>query len=303
MTDTNEKLTAAVVLRGVREMLTKDGKELTNEDLLTICQPFFELTDYADEDAFRTELEKVLEEEALTADCIQTLNRDLQQFCSVGYAPVKMAYMEQFNRVWGNLLLLDQAQDQWCAAYRRLVKTEWGAAVVTQTRFTVCNWFAKQGNPEAGDFDQRLAQMFSEWDAWELQAGGVFGKGERLTCDEVKDTLPSTYGYQERLGLVTAMVFATDSYLAEHAGDEAALAQWPIVQEYYDGDVAYVSKEFKYLTSDECKPPYFDAMLETLIPLIFHSGRFQNVDGMWVVSRIEELLNLELPTEEAVVKN
>ena len=302
MTDTDEKLTAAVVLRGVREMLTKDGEELTNEDLLTICQPFYEMTDYTDEAVFRKELEEVLEAEAFTADCLKTFTRDAQQFCAVGFAPVKMSYMQSFTgTVPWNVMQLDQAQDLWVAAYKRLVQTEHGLTIVTQTRAVVCNWFAKWKGNEGGDVSTFRNHLFEEWDAWEKEAGGVNGDGKDLSVEFAKSFAPDTVQYQQSYGGRLAMVMATDAWYADNEGDAEALTQWPINQELYDSDVAYVSKALQTMSTPEIGSRFFDALMETFIPLINQSARFKNITGMWAVRRLEELLNLEA-TEEPVAQ-
>ena len=304
MTDTNEKLTARVVWKGVKEMLTKDGEELKQEDLMAICLPFFELTDYENEYEFRTELEKVQAEEAFTADCLKTFDRDLQLFCAVGYAPVKMAYMQSFTGLtpWG-LLQLDEAQDRWVAAYKRLIETEHGLTAITQTRFDVCNWFAKWASPDAGDLATRRGKFFEEWDLWEKEAGGVYGEGEVLSIEKVKEFAPDTLKYQESYGACLALVMATDAWYADNDGDEEALAQWPIVQEAYDSDFNYAVKALQTMHGEGIGSRFFDAHMETFIPLIGECGRFQNISGLWAVSRLEEMFNTELPAEEVAVKN
>lgn len=304
MTDNNEKLTATLVLKGVRELLTKDGKELTNEDLLTLCQPFYELTDYTDEDTFRKELEKVLEAEAFTEDCLKTFTRDAQQFCAVGFAPVKMAYMQSFTGVlpW-NVMQLDQAQDVWVAAYKRLVETEYGLTLITQTRFLVCNWFAKWKGNEGGDFSTFRNHLFDEWDAWEREAGGVNGDGKELSVEFAKSFAPDTVQYQESYAGRLAMVMATDAWYQDNEGDAEALTHWPINQELYSSDVAYVSKAMKLMSTPEIGSRFFDALMETFIPLIGHTARFQNITGLWAVRRLEELLNLEATGEPVAQAN
>ena len=283
-------------------------KEVDPVLLDTLISALIGGTDYNDTAELKSDVVKanglIEDEEAFEAECIKTFNRDFQNFCAVGYAPVKMAYMQQFSTgIWGNILLLDQAQDQWVAAYKRLVQTEWGLSVITQTRFLVCNWFARMGSPDAGDFDERRDVMFKEWDAWEVEAGGVDGDGKRLSIEVVGQILPNTLIHHEQMGVITAMVMATDSYYEEHKGDKEALAHWPIDQDIYGKDLAYIAKEMQWFNSEKCRAPLFDVLMETYIPLMFHSGRYQKVDGMWVVRRLQKLLEMELPTQEAAVKS
>lgn len=305
MTDTNEtKHTAHLVLKGVRELLTKDGKELTNEDLLTLCQLFYELTDYENEDTFRTELEKVLEAEAFTEDCLRTFTRDAQKFCAVGFAPVKMAYMQSFTGVapW-NVMQLAQAQELWVATYKCLVETTYGLTIITQTRFDVCNWFAKWASPDAGDLATRCAKLIQEWDLWEKEAGGVNGDGKVLSVEAVREFAPDTLKYQEDYGACLALVMATDAWYAENKGDQEALALWPIVQEGYNSDFTFAVKALQRMHGEGIGTRFFDAHMETFIPLIGEVGRFQNINGLWAVSRLEEMLNTKLPAEEVAVNN
>ena len=83
---------------------------------------------------------------------------------------------------------------------------------------------------------------------------------------------------------------ATDAYQKEHECDAEKLAAWPLNDEYYR-DVEYVSEQLAFHQRGHA-PVMFDAILETLSYLPYHCGRFQKVRGMWVISRLQELLEM-----------
>ena len=235
--------------------------------------------------------EAIKESEALTEDCLVTYNRDAQQFAAVAYAPVKMAYMKMFGDPW-NVIELDQAQQVWVNTYKRLARTEWGISVINQTRTIVATWFAKWGNPAAGDFDVRLAYLFAEWDAWESEAGGLPYRNGAISNDAINDLSPHTTDYNKRFGTCLAIVMATDAYYADNEGNEEALKIWPKYNTTYFQDVAYIVEQLNWLHKGN-NPALFDTVLDTFIPLINQTHRFQNISGMWAVERLQELLDLQ----------
>ena len=299
---TTTKLTGRDLVKAANEFFADIPEDITEEQHAAYVLELIKLAGYTDKDEAMAELGKAIQEvqtsEAFTDDCLNTFNRDIQNFCALSWAPVKMTYMEGFTQTapWG-LMELVEARQQWSELYKRMVETQWGLCVVTQTRHVVCNWFAKWGNPDSGDFETRRSQLFEEWDEREKDAGGVDGDGKRLTVEVVPEFAPDTAKFQAHFAYVLAAVMATDSYLEDNKGDEEALAQWPIVEKAYNGDVNYVADCLQFITKKTTKPPYFDALLETFIPLISQSGRFKNINGLWAVRRLEELLETEVPEE------
>ncbi len=246
----------------------------------------------------RTELQQahqqflaLQERETLQEDCLATFHKDAQAFAAVAYAPVKMTYMEWFGTPW-DVLQLDEAQQVWVNTYQRLAQTEWGNGLINQTRTLVATWFAKHGNPEAGAFDERINLLLAEWDAWEVEAGGIPDENGAISNDCVDKIIPHTTNYNKHFGTYLALVMATDAYYAEHEGDAEALKLWNKEGTTYEKDVAYVVEQLNWLHNGN-NPAQFDAVMETFIPLISHTHRFQNIGGMWAVQRLQELLDLQ----------
>jgi len=237
------------------------------------------------------ELKEYEQEEALNEDCVATFHKDAQAFAAVAYAPVKMTYMGWFGIPFG-VHHIDEAQRVWVKTYQRLARTVWGIGLINQTRTLVATWFAKHGNPEAGTIDERITLLLAEWDAWEVEAGGVPEKKGAITNDCVDTLIPHTTDYNKRFGTCLAAVMATDAYHADNKGNAEALKLWTKEGTTYEKDVAYVVEQLTWLHKGN-NPAEFDVVMDTFIPLISHTHRFQNIGGMWAVQRLQELLELQ----------